>query len=113
MNFWKTVIIFTKASVVFAIGLAVIIGGVTIMNGDIEGIAELVVGLVAIIVLSSILSSIVSLVVVGWAYAAYTLIDDENVWYQLFALLITGVVGIIWLLGIRWIYRKLGLTVFS
>ena len=46
---------------------------------------------------------------VGWAYAALLLIDDENRLYLIFAVGMTGLIGTIILLGIRWGYRKLGL----
>jgi len=50
-----------------------------------------------------------SFIFVGWAYAALLLIDDENQLYQIFAVIMTGLIGIIILLGIRWAYRKMGL----
>ena len=52
---------------------------------------------------------LLSLIFVGWAYAALLLIDDKNQLYQIFAVITTGLIGIVILIGIRWIYRKLGL----
>jgi|GEM_PF-3109251 len=51
-----------------------------------------------------------SFIVVGWCYTAFLLIDSEKWYYQLFAVIMNGLFGIVILLGLRWIYRKLGFT---
>ena len=51
-----------------------------------------------------------SLFVVGWCYAFFFLIDSEKWYYQLFAVLMTGIIGALILLGLRYLYRKSNFT---
>lgn len=50
-----------------------------------------------------------ALLVVVWAYAAYLLLDSGKWYYELFSVLMTGIFGIVVLIGIRWVYRKMNL----
>lgn len=87
MNFWKP---FGICALIFFIGWLILGKG-----------ADIAVGIAFALLLS--------LIFVGWAYAALLLIDDKNQLYQIFAVIMTGLIGIVILIGIRWIYRKLGL----
>lgn len=53
---------------------------------------------------------LLSLITVGWCYAFFLLFDSGKWYCQLFAVLMTGFFGAIILLGLRWIYRKIGFT---
>ena len=55
-------------------------------------------------------ATMLSFIIVGWCYAFFLLIDSEKWHYQLFAVIITGLFGAVILLGLRYIYRKLGFT---
>lgn len=56
------------------------------------------------------LAIMVSLIIVGWNYAFFLLINSEKWYHQLFAVIMTGLFGACILLGLRWIYRKIGFT---
>ena len=55
-------------------------------------------------------ATMLSFIVVGWCYAFFLLIDSEKWYYQLFAVIMSGLIGAGILLGLRYIYRKLGFT---
>lgn len=55
-------------------------------------------------------AAMLSLLVVGWCYYFFLLIDSEKWYYELFAVIMTGLIGAGILLGLRYIYRKLGFT---
>jgi hypothetical protein len=57
--------------------------------------------------------ALVAGVIVAWAYAVLLLYDTERIGYQILALLFGGIIGIIALLGLRWIYKKTGLGFLS
>lgn len=44
---------------------------------------------------------------IGYCYAFFLLIDSEKWYYQLVAVIITGLFGAGILLGLRWLYRKI------
>ena len=55
-------------------------------------------------------AAMLSLLVIGWCYTFFLLIDSEKWYYQLFAVIMTGLFGAAILLGLRYIYRKLCFT---
>jgi len=92
MKFWKIFIIFT-------------LGFLSLWMVDVTspaGVQNIWTGIIN----APILAALVAI----WIYAAFTLIDSENLLYQLVAVIMTGLVGILGLLGIRWVYRKMGFT---
>lgn len=48
-------------------------------------------------------------IVVGWIYAAFLLLDSGKWYYELFSIIMTGIFGIVILIGLRWGYRKMNL----
>jgi hypothetical protein len=56
------------------------------------------------------MSLLLGIVLGVWAYAALLLIDSDSGLYQAVSVIMTGVIGILVLLGLRWGYRKTGMT---
>lgn len=67
-------------------------------------------GRIEIFILGMLFVATISLLVVGWFYAFFFLIDTKKWYYQLFAVFMTGIIPSLIILGFRYVYRKLNFT---
>lgn len=65
------------------------------------------------IFISIFLSLLITFLIVGYTFALFLLYDSGKWYYQIFAVLTGGLIGLIVLLGVRWVYRKAGFTFFD
>jgi len=56
-----------------------------------------------------LLAGIYALILVGWCWAFFLLMNTKKWYYELFAVIMTGIFGAILLIGLQWVYHKLGL----
>jgi len=108
MNFWKSLVLCTFLMIVI-VGLPFVASPQKAAEPTESSLLSQIVAVLSFIGLCAFLAFLVT----GWAYAAFLLIDSDSILYQIFAVVMTGLFGICVLLGIRWGYRKVGLTVLD
>lgn len=69
--------------------------------------------IVTALIVGVFLGAFLSFIVTAWIWSAFLLIDSGKIYYQIIAVLMTGLFGIIILLGIRFVYHNLGFTFLS
>jgi hypothetical protein len=60
-----------------------------------------------------VLSIAAPIVIIPWACVVFSLIDSESRWDKLLAVIVSGIGGLVLLLGLRWGYQKSGLTILD